>query len=420
MSSHTHGYNEELHDWERISSASNKLNTQDLVAHTKLQTIADNIGSNSTSIMKACTDIADSTSAINLLTDDTGHLQVDINNYPTTQTVDGAVSVSGSVNVDNFPTGFEVSNFPTTQTVDGSVGVSGSVNVDNFPTGFEVSNFPTTQTVDGSVGVSGSVNVDNFPTSFEVSNFPTTQTVDGTVNVNTISGFATQTTLNSMNNKISTGKDDITDGTLIQRVLMYSKDSQDELHPIDSDTNGHLKITLQDIEENITNSINVVPTKEAVIDTTGTTTALQTQMVANSKDGTGGADVLTLTCNGINTTNDFVALHTQTPRQSINDANSSVNAGSYFDVVNVGQAKNFNAFFLTGNSTGLSGSFVLEGSADNTNWIPVYDIYEQSHGGSTVAIFEASNITYGFQYYRVKNNTTSTITLTTGVYNYYN
>ncbi len=370
MSSHTHGYNEELHDWERISSASNKLNTQDLVAHTKLQTIADNIGSNSTSIMKACTDIADTSTAINLLTDATGHLQTDIN---------------------------------------------------NFPTSFEVSNFPTSQTVTGSVSVSGNVNVDNFPSSFEVSNFPTSQTVTGSVSVNTISGFATETTLTSMNGKISQGESDVAGGgNGLQQILCYGKDQSGNLDPLNVDNNGHLKITLNDIEPNITSSINVVPTKEAVIDTQGTTTALRTQMVANSKAGTGSADVLTLTCNGINSTNDFVALNTQTPRQSINDANSSVNAGAYFDVVDVGQAKNFNAFFLTGNSTGLSGSFVLEGSADNTNWIPVYDIYEQSHGGSTVAIFEASNITYGFQYYRVKNNTTSTITLTTGVYNYYN
>lgn len=87
---------------------------------------------------------------------------VNINNFPTTQTVNGNVfaTIVSNVNIDNFP---------TTQTVDGSVdaNVSGNVNIDNFP---------TTQTVDGSVdaNVSGNVNIDNFPT---------TQTVDGTVNV---------------------------------------------------------------------------------------------------------------------------------------------------------------------------------------------------------------------------------------------
>ena len=47
---------------------------------------------------------------------------------------------------------------------------------------------------------------------------------------------------------ISVGSDDITDGTQIQRVVCYAKDNSDNLHVLDSDQNGHLKITQQDRE----------------------------------------------------------------------------------------------------------------------------------------------------------------------------
>lgn len=47
---------------------------------------------------------------------------------------------------------------------------------------------------------------------------------------------------------ISVGSDDITDGTQIQRVVCYAKDSSSNLHVLDSDVNGHLKITQQDRE----------------------------------------------------------------------------------------------------------------------------------------------------------------------------
>lgn len=102
---------------------------------------------------------------------------VDIGNFPATQTVDGSVTVSGTVDVGNYPATqtvdgtVDVGNFPATQTVDGTVDVG------NFPTSFDVGNFPATQTVDGTVDVG------NFPTTFDVGNFPATQTVDGTVDV---------------------------------------------------------------------------------------------------------------------------------------------------------------------------------------------------------------------------------------------
>ena len=136
---------------------------------------------------------------------------VAVTNWPTSQNVNGTVSISGEVEVKNdtgspLPVSgtVSVSNFPATQTVDGSVTVSGTVDVGNFPAtqpvsgSVSVSNFPATQTVDGSVTVSGTVDVGNypatqtvdgtvdvgnFPTTFDVGNFPATQTVDGTVDV---------------------------------------------------------------------------------------------------------------------------------------------------------------------------------------------------------------------------------------------
>ena len=47
---------------------------------------------------------------------------------------------------------------------------------------------------------------------------------------------------------ISVGSDDITDGRKIQRMLIYAKDADSHLHPVNTDTNGHLKITQQDRE----------------------------------------------------------------------------------------------------------------------------------------------------------------------------
>lgn len=162
---------------------------------------------------------------------------VSVSNFPNSQTINGSVSVSnfpttqvisGSVSVSNFATSTEVSNFPASQTINGSVNVSNfptstqvsnfptSTQVSNFPTSTEVSNFPTSQTVNGSVSVSnfptsfqvsnlpvtqavsGTIGVSNFPTSFQVSNLPATQAVSGSVNVNTISGFATETTLGNI------------------------------------------------------------------------------------------------------------------------------------------------------------------------------------------------------------------------------
>ncbi len=63
--------------------------------------------------------------------------------------------------------------------------------------------------------------------------------------------------INTIDNKISKGDSDITDGNGLFQVLCYGKDQSGNLDPLNVDNNGHLKITLNDIEENIENSIKV-------------------------------------------------------------------------------------------------------------------------------------------------------------------
>lgn len=116
------------------------------------------------------------TQDVDIVAQSVGDLTVEVQNFPATQTVDGTVDVG------NFPTGFDVNNFPATQNVD-IVGQSvGNLDVDvqNFPAGFNVNNFPATQNVDIVAQTAGNLDVDvqNFPTGFDVNNFPATQDVD--------------------------------------------------------------------------------------------------------------------------------------------------------------------------------------------------------------------------------------------------
>ena len=76
------------------------------------------------------------------------------------------------VNVDNQPTSIEVSNFPDIQDV------SGNVNITNTSLAVTGSFYPAIQDVSGNINVS---------------NFPATQNVSGNVTVNTISNFALET-----------------------------------------------------------------------------------------------------------------------------------------------------------------------------------------------------------------------------------
>jgi len=118
--------------WVNITATDGALNTNDTITHTKLTDIDNKLYQANITL----TNIEDK------------HL-----NYQT-----DSITVTGNVEINNFPTSFEVSSLP-------------SVEINNFPTSFEVSNFPT------------SFEVSNFPTSFEVSNFPTSFEVSNTVSV---------------------------------------------------------------------------------------------------------------------------------------------------------------------------------------------------------------------------------------------
>lgn len=106
-----------------------------------------------------------------------------------------------------------------------------NVSVTNHPTSIEVTNFPASQTVDGSVSVS---------------NFPASQNVSVS---NPITGFALESSLSSLDGKISTGSSTVGSGSHIQQILVYGKDdSGNQKVPIDIDSQGNLKITEKDRE----------------------------------------------------------------------------------------------------------------------------------------------------------------------------
>ena len=65
--------------------------------------------------------------------------------------------------------------------------------------------------------------------------------------------------LKIQNSKITQGEGNITGGgDGLQQILCYGKDQSGNLDPLNVDNNGHLKITLNDIESGITNSIKTV------------------------------------------------------------------------------------------------------------------------------------------------------------------
>jgi len=180
---------------------------------------------------------------------------VNINNFPASQTVDGTVALDAAtlsalenINIGTMPnvtindpvavtgtfwqatqavTGdVNINNFPATQTVDGTVAVTGDVNINNFPASqtvdgtVNINNFPATQTVDGTVAVTGTVALDAATLSaleninatitgdVNINNFPASQTVDGTVALDA----ATLSALENINATI-TGDVNVTQGT---------------------------------------------------------------------------------------------------------------------------------------------------------------------------------------------------------------
>ena len=152
---------------------------------------------------------------------------------------------------------------------------------------------------------------------------------------------------------ISVGSDDITDGTQIQRVVCYAKDNSNKLHALDSDQNGHLKITQQDreIQRNI-------------------------------------ADILT---DSIGT-----ALS-----GSLNDATKTESW----------DCENYDKFqVVIDGTTGLNGSLLIEACSTNLDgdFVVVSEIYEMIYGGDASYTFTPDS---AFQrYFRLRNMSGSAIT----------
>jgi hypothetical protein len=138
---------------------------------------------------------------------------VSVSNLPTTQ------AVSGTVGISNFPASQAVTGafFQSIQPVSGSVSVSNLPTTQAVSGTVGISNFPASQAVTGAFfqsiqPVSGDINVLNLPTtqnvngSVSISNFPATQAVSGSVTVNTISGFALESGGNLASIKTNTDK----------------------------------------------------------------------------------------------------------------------------------------------------------------------------------------------------------------------
>lgn len=116
-------------------------------------------------IAQQLTDLALMKAQLQTLIDSSGTIK----NFPTTQTINGTVSVG------NFPSSqaVSVSNFPATQPISGSVGITNFPATQPISGAVSVSNFPATQPISGAISVS------NFPASqaVAVSNFPAAQPI---------------------------------------------------------------------------------------------------------------------------------------------------------------------------------------------------------------------------------------------------
>ena len=75
-------------------------------------------------------------------------------------------------------------------------------------------------------------------------------------------GDASEATLSALNNKVSQGADATLSNA--QQVVAYGRDQSGNLDALNVDNNGHLKITLNDIESGIVNSINTISTRKNV------------------------------------------------------------------------------------------------------------------------------------------------------------
>lgn len=166
------------------------------------------------------------------------------------------------------------------------------------------------------------------------------------------------------NNNITKGQGDITNGNGLQQILCYGKDQSGNLDPLNVDNNGHLKITLNDIEPNITSSINVVNTKKI----------------------------------------------TRTDWQSSGSSLTGIwTDGSRSDALDVGNQSSI-TWSVYASTTGNFNTITLEASNDNYNWTPVGVAYNNSLS-TTNDIWFFNGVDFGYRYYRIHNSSGSSITV---------
>lgn len=178
----------------------------------------------------------------------------------------GTQSVSGTVNVGNFPAtqpvsgSVNVGNFPATQPVSGTVAVS------NFPASqpVSVSNFPATQPVSGSVAVTNLPATQPVSGTVAVSNFPATQPVSGTVNVGNFP--ATQTVAGSVAvtnfpaTQVVADPTDIVNPTFAAaRLGLVNGHAAEVFHVMGRRAGFNSTSVLQDVGEFLATSIDALP-----------------------------------------------------------------------------------------------------------------------------------------------------------------
>lgn len=129
---------------------------------------------------------------------------VEINNFPSTQQVEGTVTILSipSIEISNdvgnaipIQGTITISNFLETQIVSGAVSITGIPTVEitndsgspiSISGSVNIGNLPSIQTINGTVAISNYPNSQAVSGSVAISNFPSTQTVTGTITINSI------------------------------------------------------------------------------------------------------------------------------------------------------------------------------------------------------------------------------------------
>ncbi len=193
--------------------------------------------------------------------------------------------------------------------------------------------------------------------------------------------------LETSDEKITKGEGDITGGgDGLQQVLMYGKDQSGNLDPINVDNNGHLKITLNDIEANITNAI-----KTQILGIDGST---QRQVKV---DSTGQL---------------LISQATFIERGSIVFP-APFGSGAVSNVVDIENKKTL-SFHIEGMTNTHTG-FIVQGSNNNSTFYSLEMFYPQTVG---ITDYIGGSITKGFRYYRIEN-AGSSVSITASPYQAY-